>query len=901
MFSKNTLDYIIYKKNASNDQFEVLGITENLSVDDATIWRGLVTIDPMSAGDDSSAIGVFKGPETDFLLARTQNFSVGDEPQAIYQNILLPDDVLGMLSGNVNYLLESSGELKPLPKQTEPLPPLEMPPVPTWTPTKRFELFSDFLDEDTNMDQIFDLLGAALDERQVVVVGVDPRMEQRLKLVQGLMMLLPTPARSRLTFSTHVNNAAQAKGRIVFADEPGETSRWLVDFENHVFPDSESVASPYIEFLKSAWTGNFQALIAELRTTDLLAHQLMHGQTLQAGLSAVAERYSHDQQVLAGEIVSSDNLKRILDESPPPDPELRRQYVRRLFNHCLEERDTEAVEQLSDLVSDEQLIDMLNETVNDEPDAVYFFLRTRLGEEADDAWLTLLHSAAALSLQVAITDGDTETLMSWLRLISREPASYQLGEILRNGVLAAQERTHEDSELGHHLLTFVCKRAPHLIDTLLTDTQFIQALAVPIGSAIRDFDSDALTETLALSREVGLVVMRQMLDADDKIEGVFTSAQINHLWDAYVNNALGNLPEKYQPAKIIASIIGDDSKHLMPVGIERLFTNLIVAGEDDLYIELATRLSQSGQLEQNLINIYATNALPLDTVLAQTNQLQETDVLSPQETINIYQRLAASRDWDAESVPLVDGITRQLRQDHDLTVPIDIMWRMLAVAGETQSEVVARVMTRRILQYVAELDDENQPTDALNRLDHLLEWSASARNYMLGWMREYAQEQSLAQLQRIERALEGNKRLDEAHAIVETTIALRKMLGTRTVEEFARDVDTAYAVLLGISDSFDPVNKQSVNFDELTMQGELDSQDSSLSPDERSVFANNLKELAQLIISMSDHRRKASLIRSEEDIDRQLLSGEQSPGSAIDTMKWLSGFLNGARDKSEDE
>ncbi len=901
MFSKNTLDYIIYGKSASNDQFEVLGATENLSADDATIWRRLVTVDPMSADEGSSAIGVFKGPNTDFLLARTQNFPIDDEVQTVCQYILLPSDVLGMLSGNVSYLLESSGELKPLSKQNEPLPSLEVPPIPTWTPTQRFELLSDFLNDETNMDQIFDLLGAALDERQAVVVGVESRMEQRLRLVQGLLMLLPTPARLHLTFSTHVNTVAQAKGRIVFSDDLGETSRWVVDFENHVFPDSESVSSPYIRFLKSAWTGNFQALIAELRMTDLLAHQLMHGRSLQKGLTAVAERYAHDQQVLAGEVVSSDNLKRILQESPPPDPELRYQYIRRLFAQCLDERDIEAVEQLSEWVSDDQLINMLNEAVNDKPDAVYFFLRTRLGEQVDDAWLPLLHSAAALSLQVAITDGDTETLMNWLRLISREPASYQLNEILHNGILAAQERTHQDGDLGRNLFIFATKRTPHLIDILLADEAFIQVLSAPIGPVIREFNSDALTETQALSREVGLVVMRRMLETDALLDAIFTPAQINYLWDSYINNTMSNLPEKYQPAQIIDTIIVDDSKRLLPLGVERLFTNIIVAGDDDLLVRLATKLSQLGQLEQNLINIYATNALPLDTALAQTAQLQEAQILSAQQTINIYQRLAANRDWDIESVPLIDGISRYMLQDSDLTVPINIMWRMLSVASETQSEVITRVMTRRILQYIAELDDENQPMDALNRLDRLLQWSANAWNYTLSWMREYAQNQSLAQLQRIERALAGNKRLVQAHAIVETTIALRKMLGTRTVEEFAQDVDTAYAVLLGISDSFDPVNKQSVNFDELTVQGELDSRDSTLSQDERSVFANNLKELAQLIISMSDYRRKASLIRSEEDIDRQLLSGEQSPGSAIDTMKWLSGFLNGIRNKAEDE
>jgi hypothetical protein len=50
---------------------------------------------------------------------------------------------------------------------------------------------------------------------------------------------------------------------------------------------------------------------------------------------------------------------------------------------------------------------------------------------------------------------------------------------------------------------------------------------------------------------------------------------------------------------------------------------------------------------------------------------------------------------------------------------------------------------------------------------------------------------------------------------------------------------------------------------------------------------------------MADNRSKASLIRRGDDVDRQLMSGEQQPHSAVDALKWLAGYLGGTQDKPE--
>jgi hypothetical protein len=41
------------------------------------------------------------------------------------------------------------------------------------------------------------------------------------------------------------------------------------------------------------------------------------------------------------------------------------------------------------------------------------------------------------------------------------------------------------------------------------------------------------------------------------------------------------------------------------------------------------------------------------------------------------------------------------------------------------------------------------------------------------------------------------------------------------------------------------------------------------------------------------------LIRRGDDLDRDLMSGEQTPHSAVDAMKWLAGYWGTSTEKEE--
>ena len=104
----------------------------------------------------------------------------------------------------------------------------------------------------------------------------------------------------------------------------------------------------------------------------------------------------------------------------------------------------------------------------------------------------------------------------------------------------------------------------------------------------------------------------------------------------------------------------------------------------------------------------------------------------------------------------------------------------------------------------------------------------------------------------------------------------------------------------GLAESFDPSPKRQVSFDPATIRLEMDSRSEELSPHELKILASNFKELAQLISMMGDNRSKATLMRRGDDVDRQLMAGEQQPHSALDALKWIAGYLSGTQEKDDE-
>jgi hypothetical protein len=896
-FNDSKLQRIIYDG-------DTLSTTERVPAESPAVWQAAVTLDPTP---EAQAVGVFTVPDelNIFLLARAE--MQGEKP--IYEVVAFSRTDLTAMSGGVKMLVDTLF-YEPISKSS-PLEPYTIPTVPTLTVDRRQLALSQLSSQVGDIKSILALLGAALHERGLLIRGYTPELDARLDLVQSLMMLLPQIVRPDMTFATQVDDSGRA--RITFSKDAQDSVRWTADFsgETPLLPPLDEVRSPYINALESIWTGDPRHFAGELRAMELIHIRYPDGKSLNDALSIIAERYMQDKEVMTGGNVPMEQVKAALNNaSIPTAPELRARYAELLLDQALNNRDAEAASLVTRLMDEDPSLDFilnrrLEEALETQPDAVYFVIRAHLvqSEPINGRWLPRLQNAAFHSLRVAIGDSETETLNSWLRLIVREPAAYQLGEVLQVGILSAQERARTDGELGAQLLIFTAKRAPNTVETLLNDPLFVSALPEAFSSAVRDYDPDALRGLLSQGRQLYLIVLSRAATIPQAARA-FSPETIDQLWAMRADEQAAPMPDSYQPSHLFSTLLSETFMWLPVEGATR-FVTLILTNQEDIQFssrvhEVIRRAQERDQMV--LPNALHQSQLPVDSLQSLIAGAINAGVLTQQAMVNLYLQLLDLKGWQRPALPLAEAVARSLQQNHALTLPAERVWRLLQTAADLRSDQIARVMTRRLTADLEKIEGERELGDMLNRLTEQLHWNTNARNLVLNWWREWIRGQPLNRLQQIDKALDGRKALEELRDVLQTHVALRRIFGKgRTLEDFANGIGMTLTILQALSDSFDPAPKHPATLDQTTLRGELEARRDELTPDERRVLARNLKELSNLIVEMSEHRSRANLMRREDELQRQLMTGEHQPQSAVDMMKWLSGYLEGIQPVDEDE
>lgn len=611
----------------------------------------------------------------------------------------------------------------------------------------------------------------------------------------------------------------------------------------------------------------------------------------------------------------------------PPSGEARIETGRKLVRRALDQRDAEAARLTAEWMDADPALDAelwakLERALTVQPDAVYTFVRavvantantnssiapaTGSAEPADNAvnraalWRERLKVAALASLQVAITDGDSETVLNWLRLIAREPAAYGLGEVLNAGIAAAQKRAVDDPEMARALVLLAARRAPVMLDDLLGDDSLRSQLPDALCEALHYGvgDSEALLENFGAEVFLATLIRATGLKKPD----LFSAAAVERVW-AMANGENGNAAAADRLIKLWS---GGDTLDWMPTdAVTALLTVALLDKRDDLFYALIARIAGREDFAPILALGIARSGRGAADALALIAQIIAAGSLDQQGAADVYVMLLEAWSWDAASFPVIEQLARILQQHPEVQITSDALWQILDVAAELKEDFASRTAIRRLTAGFEALEDEIVLAEEVTRLFTVVNWHGAARAGLLTWWREYTHEASVARLQRLDRALpekgSDGRRSDDLKAILQTTLAFRRMLGKRTLEQFAEDIATTYSVLQALTESFDPNLKRTLQFHSPTFRSELENYADAVPPHQRKILANNLKELAQLVTSMAEHRSKATIVRRAEDIDRMLMTGDQDPHGSIDALKWMAGFLGGSQQDSDEE
>lgn len=791
-------------------------------------------------------------------------------------------------------LREAAGNLLPLVVQARQGAPFAA--VAPWPAEARRDALQALLRQhDGELAPLLQLLAAALDERGLLLEGRQGSTRSRLEVVQGLLALLPAGARALLGFASNVVEVSEDAPAILFSDADPQSDRRRAGDEA---PLTSLPGGNYVSLLAQWWVGDLTRLLDAIDGLGPFPPDC----DLAEGLDRLVQQDMFARNVRSGLSLSSADIRAGLQSGLRLPAALLPEVLHRLLQEALAGRDVESARLVAQQMDDDPALDAslapaLAEGLQTRPDAVYVFARAHLSacDVAAPPWRRRLRAAALCSLQIAICEADAATVVNWLRLIALEPQHYGLADILVEGLLAARGRAHEDGELATQLLELAVRHAPDAIEGLMDDERLLAALPDNTGLVLRDHAGDPLLTLRLRGSEFFLVAIARATQA--RVAGAISNAVLEQTWLLYRSEQRSDLPVCYQPETIVDAWLRKGPEWLPASALGNLAALLLADQRDEFFLEFAARLAGQDMLAGALPDAAHRSQRSSRELVALFNRLPPE--LPRQIIADSCLTLLRLRAWKPEALPAAELVARLLQQDNDLRVGDDALWQLLDFAAATRDEMVARAAGRRLFQALCRSAADPQLAAALLRLQEALGWNPALQSRLDEWWRTWTRGLGMADLSRLDEALADSKALLRKREIVQTIMAFRRMLGAHDLPEFAALIDSVTDLLHHLAEAFDPRKHRPVGLDLETFRAELDASSADLSQNARALLAHDLRELGQLIGTMGDLRSHNTLVRP--NIERQILSGEHAPESAVDALKWIAAWLeNGQRAAARD-
>jgi hypothetical protein len=449
---------------------------------------------PLSTNEMPGALGLFRGESIDYILAKAQYNDAG-HPQVLY--ILTPMAPLRLLGGNVLALQSLAMMDMPSFATTKAnLVPYELrDPKPPSAEEQTDALLNLLLYCNDSFSHVKDILAGLIQGWPLAIVNSPPSMEKRLQFLQGLISLLPIPARVGITFATNVTDPQMGQVQIKFLSQHAMPAQHLVyDWGGGklLTPAPDDSYSHYI--------------IAQLRLdpslviekTEQLSRttvwRAMHRENLAQVLAWVSRRASIDQAVLNNQPADRDIVAAVLREDPTLPDDLRLAYARHLLAFALALNEPASADIVpavcvTNPAIAQSIADQLHTaSENNQSQIAYGLLERwllRFPEASDLQWHTLLHAVAKQHLKDLLAQDRIQDAISFITHVRQADPTLRLIEIIPDLIRSSVGVARHHSGLANVVfLTAVEALPPGDLYRILSDTQFRQQFPQELQTAL---------------------------------------------------------------------------------------------------------------------------------------------------------------------------------------------------------------------------------------------------------------------------------------------------------------------------------------------------------------------------------------------------------------------------------
>ncbi|NDJ77798.1 MAG: hypothetical protein GYB65_16230 [Chloroflexi bacterium] len=861
-----------------------------------------------SSDDMPGTLGLVRGDQTGFILTKAQRNDAG-YPQILY--ILVPVETLRHLGGNV-MVFRSLG-LMDMPSFSAikaTLVPYELRDPGPLTTEQQADALNDLLlfcqDSFKNVEGI---LAALVQGWPLAIVNSPKSLEKRLSFLQGLLSMLPVPARVGITFTTHAAEPFHALAQVKFYGEPAVPSQHLVyDWEQGLLvtqPPEDSYSRYMVAQLRLDPSLVIEQTAQLSRTTVWRA---MHRENLGSALSWVSRRAAIDQAVADGQPADRDTVAAILREDPTLSDELRLAYARHLlaFAIALDEPQSADVVPAVAVTSDEiasTVVDQITTALEGGQAWVAYSLLERwllnVPETAALKWHELLHRAAQQHLRELFERDEVKRAVEFLNYIQTAHHSLHLHEVMPSMVTVARESARSDPNLARALFLIAVKALPAgELQRLFTDEAFVRQLPPETQAALSYIQPQPRHPAQLGVLDRGARVFgdgHRMLVLTRFVEAAMFLAR-PELVDTNGLQALMVItqsPDAERYEHLVEHIVNDFSQisviQILDDPGPRVLVQLL------LHIKRYEQAVELLEFYQN--TVFGLPQLANFTRLAgevclmtplsgeeMTAALQELDgsQIRPEPRARMYCSALINRQWADDQDYAARRLTTMIFNDNTLINIIghDNVINLLNFYARSENALDTLRVGAALVDQALGLG--KQGAAFITRMWPSITWnkevSEAARELLRRFVRGVPLDEVPMLTQYFERELGP-----QIGQMLCATYLMRQVMAEKDLMHFAEDLHIAAQLFIDIATAYHPGKELPPNH---RLRRDLDTMTGGLTPQERQRVAENVLNITRQIFELGkEHARK----RGKQVDKTDLVHGKTSPQDGLDVLHFIGG------------
>ncbi len=865
---------------------------------------------PSQEENPDGALGLFRGQTVDFILAHAFIDATG---KAGVHYVPLTAESLRQAAGRVRLLQDLMMASIP-PATQRNLPPLDWTISPPTLEEQADDLSAFIYMMKDNFKVIAALLGALIQGIPIVVLHAPGDLNVQMGLIQGLLALLPIPARFGVTFATSMPRLDPMPVQIAFTageDTPENVLRY--DWES-----GELTGPMPEEDLYSRIT------IQQLRLDPIVAVEQMVGLTKAAGwrltrqdplvqaLGWAARRMSLDAAVTEGQPADMDMVASVLAEDPTLSDDLRVRYVRHLLAFALaldNPGPADVIAPLARLYEDVETaaLAMLDEAIHEGKSHLVYrilasWLADPLGPEGSQ-WQRRAYTAASAYLQTLVAVRNTEAVIAFFSELQEAPDRLMISEAAPDLLESALPLANESSDLAQMLFLLAVDHLPAApFQRLARMKEFTRQLPAPVRDGLEHFHpgqptpapagmlvqmADAFGDTWNLVVLARLIEWITALERPDLIDTPTLSRLVELArspWRGRYEVVLRHVVQDFSQPALLALVEEPGPRYLAEI--------LLLLGDYRQVVTLLERISTTrfrgddqAQFGPWVSAVFEQTSLDTPQLLAALEALPRYDLkLGP--CAMAYRGALVNKNFDPALEPVVDRLAEVLNNDPLLVIPVgyEVALRLVQVYARRQEAEPAVSLAAVITN---SLDGREEGLPIVGRLWTLLNWNQELREAALELFRRYVRQVPQERARTIPDQV-GRKLGARVGEMLQATVILNIMADGAGFEGLSEQVRVVAALLADMQAAYQKKPYPTLH----RLRSDLDGMTGGVGEPERRQIAANLLAIGQIILTLGGARSKN---RNRALHDQKLLAGSETPRAALDALLWIGGNLAGGQ------